>query len=112
MASSSHSLSDSGSIRDSIVASDTLRSDVGADRADAMIPASIEIAIPEGVSLRLALEWGVERFSQLIDALDEPEDRERTHAPEPSPCRLVFRATPTEIGQFAAVALPSMPTHT
>jgi hypothetical protein len=77
-----------------------------------MIPASIEIAIPEGVSLRLALEWGVERFSQLIDALDEPEDRERAHAPEPSSCRLVFRATPTEIGQFAAGAIQGVITYT
>ena len=76
-----------------------------------MTPASIEIAIPEGVSLRLALEWGVERFSQLIDALDEPEDRESANSPEPSPCRLVFRATPTEIGQFAAGALQDVTNH-
>jgi hypothetical protein len=60
-------------------------------------PASIEIAIPEGVSARLALEWAVERLIRMIDALNEAEERERDGYTPPASCRLVVSASPAEI---------------
>lgn len=66
-----------------------------------MTSPSIEISIPEGVSARLALEWVVERLIRMIDALDEVEDRERSHDDTPPTCSLVISAIPSEIHGYA-----------
>ena len=64
-------------------------------------PASIEIAIPEGVSALVALEWAVERLLRMIDLLEEAEDHERALAPEPVSCSLILRSSPSEIYRYA-----------
>ena len=66
-----------------------------------MTPASIEIAIPEGVSARLALEWAVERLIRMIDALDAAEDLERAECVAPRDCRLTVSPSPADIHTWA-----------